>query len=106
TVNFLSLLLRKGRFQSLPDINTQYRVFWDENLNRATAEVQSATELSEETKTRLQEKLNQVTGKEIILKTSINPELLGGIVTKIGSLVFDGSIRAQLNRLREQLVKS
>lgn len=105
TVNFLNLLLRKGRFQSLPDINLQYRIFWDEILNRATAEVQSATELSEETKTKLRETLSQVTGKEIILKTSINPELLGGIVTKIGSLVFDGSVHTQLNRVKEKLIR-
>ncbi len=105
TVNFLTLLLRKGRLQNLSDIIEQYRVLRDEILNRATAEVQSATPLSEETKIRLREKLSQVTGKDIILKTSVNPELLGGIVTKIGSLVFDGSVRTQLDRVRERLVK-
>lgn len=105
TVNFLNLLLRKGRLENLSDIIEQYRVLWDEILNRATAEVQSATPLSEETKVRLREKLSQVTGKDIILKTSVNPELLGGIVTKIGSLVFDGSVRTQLDRVREKLIK-
>jgi len=105
SVNFLNLLLRKGRFQNLPDILRQYRVFWDEILNRATAEVQSAVELSEETQARLREKLSRVTGKEIILKTSTNPELLGGIVARIGSVVFDGSVRTQLNQIREKLIK-
>jgi F-type H+-transporting ATPase subunit delta len=105
TANFLNLLLRKGRFQNLPDITEQYRIFWDEILNRATAEVQSTMELSEEMKIRLREKLSQVTGKQIILKTSTNPELLGGIVTKIGSMVFDGSVRTQLERMKEKLVK-
>jgi len=67
--------------------------------------VTSAVALSPEKTKALAESLGQVTGKQVDLSVSIDPELLGGIVAKIGSTVYDGSVRTQLTRMRAELVK-
>jgi F-type H+-transporting ATPase subunit delta len=102
---FLALLLEKRRILSLPQIARAYRDLVDERLNRAKATVTAAAPLPEPVLDRLKARLGQATGKEIYLEAAIDPAILGGVVAQVGSTVYDGSLRTQLRRMREYLLK-
>jgi F-type H+-transporting ATPase subunit delta len=69
----------------------------------AEAEVESATELNARQKTRLLRTLEQLTGKKIQAKYSLDPALLGGAVVRIGDTIYDGSLKNRLNQMRTHL---
>ena len=101
--SFLTLLFDKGRFVYLNSINDIYQKLADELKGISRASLVSATELSSETVEKIRATLSQRTGKDIILDVEQDPELIGGIVTRIGDLVLDGSIKTQLLNMRESL---
>ena len=101
--SFLLLLFDKGRFGILGHINQFYQVLADELKGIARASLVSATALSEETVEKIRKALCQKTGKEVLLDVEQDPSLIGGIVTRIGDLVLDGSIKTQLLNMRESL---
>ena len=101
--SFLMLLFDKGRFDFIGNINELYQKLADELKGIARASLVSATELSSETVEKIRASLSKKTGKEIILDTEQDPDLIGGIVTRIGDLVLDGSIKTQLLNMRESL---
>jgi len=101
--SYLSLLFDKGRIGYLSDIDNFYQKLADELKGIARANLVAATELSSEAVEKIRASLSQRTGKEIILEVEKDPELIGGIVTKIGDLVLDGSIKTQLLNMRESL---
>ena len=100
---FLLFLFDKGRIGFLSNINDFFQKFADELKGVARASLVSATELSSETIEKIQSALSKRTGKEIVLEVEQDPELIGGIVTRIGDLVLDGSVRTQLLNMRESL---
>lgn len=100
---FLLLLFDKGRVGFLASINDFYQKLSDELKGVARASLVSATELSSETIEKIRSSLSQKTGKDIVLECEQDPSLIGGIVTKIGDLVLDGSIKTQLLNMRESL---
>ena len=101
--SFMLLLFDKGRFGFLNNINEFYQKLADELKGIARATLVSATELSSEAVEKIRTILSQKTGKDVILEIKQDPSLLGGIVTKIGDLVLDGSIKTQLLNMRESL---
>jgi len=101
--SFLSLLFDKGRFMNLSSINDFYQKLADELKGIARASLVSATELSSETVDKIRSTLSDKTGKDIVLEVEQDPDLIGGIVTRIGDLVLDGSIKTQLLNMRESL---
>ena len=101
--SFLFLLFEKGRFGFLESVNDFYKKLADDLKGIARASLVSATELGDDTVDKIRAALSQRTGKDIILDVEQNPELIGGIVTKIGDLVLDGSIKTQLVNMRESL---
>ena len=103
--SFLTLLFDKGRFVYLESINDFYQKLADELKGIARASLVSATELSSETIEKIRGTLSQKTGKDIILEVEQDPSLIGGIVSRIGDLVLDGSIKTQLLNMRESLLK-
>jgi F-type H+-transporting ATPase subunit delta len=102
-VSFLSLLFDKNRIQHLRDIYTFYEKLTDEMANIVRANVVSAVELPEKTIGKIKKALSDKTGKEVALEATVDPSLIGGVVTKIGDLVLDGSVRTQLISLKETL---
>jgi F-type H+-transporting ATPase subunit delta len=100
---FLMLLFEKGRISFLFSINDFFQKLADELKGVASASLVSATELSSETIEKIRSALSKKTGKEIVLEVKQDPGLIGGIVTKIGDLVLDGSIKTQLLNMRESL---
>ena len=101
--SFLLLLFDKGRFGILEHINEFYQVLADELKGIARASLVSATALTDEAVEKIREALSQKTGKKVILDVEQDPGLIGGIVTRIGDLVLDGSIKTQLLNMRESL---
>jgi len=104
--SFLLLLFDKGRFGFLNDINEFYKKLADELKGVVRANLVSATELSSETVEKIRTTLSKKTGKDIILEVEQDPSLIGGIVSRIGDLVLDGSIKTQLLNMRESLKRS
>lgn len=102
---FLELLDERRRMSELPDIAVAVRQLADERAKRVRADVQTATELSDEAKESLRRALEKRTGKQVSLDISVDPSLLGGIRAAIGSTVFDGTIRSQLEQLRDTLAR-
>ncbi|MCP4107504.1 MAG: ATP synthase F1 subunit delta [Desulfobacteraceae bacterium] len=100
---FLLLLFDKGRIGFMGSINDFYQKLADELKGVARASLVSATELSSETIEKIRSALSKKTGKDIKLEVEQDPALIGGIVTRIGDLVLDGSIRTQLLNMRESL---
>lgn len=102
--NFLRLLMEKGRFGVLPDIVREYRDLADQEAGRVRAVVTSATELSAATRDQVAQALTQATGKKVVIETRVDPTLLGGLVARVGSRVYDASLRTRLDRLQLALV--
>lgn len=100
---FVSLLFDKGRIRFLDDINLAYSKLFDEFKNIARASVYAAGELSSDALDKIKAGLVKITGKEVIVEFHKEPDLIGGIITKIGDLVLDGSVRTQLRNLRESI---
>lgn len=99
-VNFLMLLVDKRRVIYLEKVCQQYLELLRKLKNAVLAEVSSATELSEGQRQAVTERVKALTGaNEVELKTKIEPELIGGVVIKVGSQVFDASLRGQLRRI-------
>ncbi|NJK49743.1 F0F1 ATP synthase subunit delta [Candidatus Gracilibacteria bacterium] len=99
-VNFLMLLVDKRRVIYLEKVCQQYLELLRKLKNAVLAEVSSATELSEGQRQSVTERVKALTGAaEVELKTKIDPELIGGVVIKVGSQVFDASLRGQLRRI-------
>ncbi len=101
--SFLLLLFDKGRLGSVQDITAFYNRLADELKGVVRADLVSAIRLSDETFERIRSALSKMTGKQVVLESREDPGLIGGVVTRIGDLVLDGSIRTQLQNLRESL---
>lgn len=103
--NFLLHLVEQDRFPLIEGIYHSYCAFADKLNNRVEAEVTSAFPLSEEDQSRLKAKLESLTGKTIYLKVKEDPALIGGVITKLGSVVYDGSVKSHLLKLKDQIIK-
>jgi F-type H+-transporting ATPase subunit delta len=103
--SFLILLFDKGRIGFLRDIASFYRDLADELKGVVKASIVSATKLSTKAVDKIKEALSKKTGKNIVLNVEQDPGLIGGVVTKIGDLVLDGSVKTQLINMRETLKK-
>ena len=104
TANFLRILLRNGRLVDLKEINTKFDSVLEERSGVVAAEVTSARDLSENEKTALRANIEKLTGRRVNLSFEINDAIIGGVVTRVGSTVYDGSVKTQLENLRQQLV--
>ena len=103
TANFLRVLLKNQRLADLPQVTAKLSQILDERAGVVSAEVISAQPLPTATTAALAERLGKITGKKVNLNFGTDESLLGGIVTRIGSTVYDGSVRNQLQRLGEEL---
>ena len=100
---YVHLLVKRGRASELPAIAADVRTMADERAKRIRARVESAFPLSEDTKDSLKRALGKRTGMTVELDVEVDPALIGGIRTSVGSLVFDGTLQTQIASLRKQL---
>jgi len=101
--NFLNLLADKQRIDALPDVVRCYRELMDEALKKVRVQVKTAFPLSSELSGGLAKSLETLTGKQVEMTIEEDPSLLGGVVVKVGDTLFDGSIKSQLNNIRNLL---
>jgi F-type H+-transporting ATPase subunit delta len=99
------LLFDKGRIGYLREIALYYKNLADELKGIVKASITSATQLSSEAVEKIRDALSKRVGKSIVLDVQQDPSLIGGVVTKIGDLVLDGSVKTQLINMRETLKK-
>jgi len=102
---FSRYLLVKRRIDLLQDIERAFNLLLQEKLGRIEAEVTSAYELPKETVKKLVDAISGYSGKEVEVNVTIDPSIIGGIVTRIGSMVIDGSIQTQLNQIRQSIIR-
>ncbi len=106
TRNFLKVLSDNGRTESLEDIVRRYEVLVEEHFKRVEVELTTAVELSDSLEGRIKERLgNILEGREVILQTNVDPNLLGGAVFTFGGVMVDSSVRGRLESLRETMVE-
>lgn len=101
--NFLRLLLDKNRIGAVKEITGHYARLTDEISNITRADVITAKPLKEDALKRLKKALKKVTSKEVTVNVSQDESIVGGLIVKIGDLVLDGSVKTQLEGLRESL---
>ncbi len=101
----LVLLAQDRKLTYVPDLAAAFRERLLAHQNIVRADVTSAAPLSPENTKALEDSLSKVTGKKVELSVSVDPELLGGVVARIGSTVYDGSVKTQLARMRQELVE-
>lgn len=103
--NFMLLLLDNERVRYLGDIAEEYQRLADERAGRVRARVTSAATLDMTQRLAIKKQLQALTGAdEIELEVGVDPELIGGVVARVGGLVLDGSIRHQLETMRASLL--
>jgi ATP synthase F1 delta subunit len=104
--NFLELLIEKHRMPALFRIRREFDALWEEENRRLPVSVTSAIELEEETVKQIGDAIGKQTGREIDLTSNVDPDILGGIVLRVGNSILDASIRNRLEKLRKQVVKA
>ena len=102
---FIRYLLAKRRIVLLPYIERAFNLLLQEKLGRIEAGITVAQEISEVTVGKLEEAISRYSGKEVTVNITIDPAIIGGIVTRIGSVVIDGSIHTQLNQIRQSIIR-
>jgi F-type H+-transporting ATPase subunit delta len=101
--NFLAVLIDHRRIQQLAEIARQVESELNARLGFAEAEIISARELSENEKRALQARIETMTGRKVRAHYSTDRGILGGAIVKLGSTIYDGSVKGQLHRMKEQL---
>lgn len=104
--NFFAVLIDHGRIPMLGHIARQFESELNAELGFVEADIASSRALSADEKRALESQVANMTGKMVRAKYETNPELLGGAIVRVGSTIYDGSIRGQLQKLKEQLANS
>lgn len=106
TANFLRILLRNQRITELSEINKRFAQVLDDRSGVVAAHVTTARPVAEDIKKALSARLAGMTGKQVRLSFGTDEGLIGGMVTRVGSTVYDGSIRNQLEQLKGKMAGS
>jgi F-type H+-transporting ATPase subunit delta len=100
--NFMFVILDHHRIALLTEIREAFELQLDERLGFTRADVSSAEPLDEKQTSVLSAELARLSGRQVRLRFNVDPDLIGGVVARVGSTVYDGSIRGQLDRMRRQ----
>jgi F-type H+-transporting ATPase subunit delta len=106
TVNLISFVVEQGRARELTQIIDSLVELAAKERQKAVAEVRTAVALDDAQRARLERALRGATGKEITLKIIVDPSVVGGLIARVGDLVFDASVRRRLERAKEELGRS
>ena len=104
-VNFLSLLIEKHRMPALFRIRQRYEALWQEENKVLPVQVTSAVELSDDVVRSIGDRIGERTGRKVELRSDVDPDILGGLVLRVGNNVLDASIRNRLENLRKQVAR-
>jgi len=104
-VNFLSLLIENHRMPVIFRIRQQYERLWEEENKTLPVQITSAIELDPATAESLGETIGRRAGRKVVLATRVDPDIIGGIVVRVGNSILDASIRTRLEQLRRQVAQ-
>ena len=104
--NFLELLIEKHRVPAVYRIRRAYDALWEEENKLLPVEVTSAIELDKKTVKDIGDKIGERTGRKVQLESRVDPDILGGIVLRVGNSILDASIRNRLQQLRREVAKA
>jgi F-type H+-transporting ATPase subunit delta len=104
-VNFLNLLIEKHRMPVIFRIRQEYERLWDEENRLLPVEITSAIELDAATTEKLGRTIGERSGRRVNLAAHVDPEILGGIVVRVGNSILDASIRNRLEQLRRHVAQ-
>jgi F-type H+-transporting ATPase subunit delta len=104
TANFLRVLLQNNRLGELPAIGDRFASVLDERSGVVSAEVISARDLPAKDRAAFEKTIESLTGKQVNVNYTIDETLIGGVVTRIGSTVYDGSVKTKLENLKAELI--
>jgi ATP synthase F1 delta subunit len=105
-MNFLEALVERHRMPVIFRIRDTYDQLWDRANKLLPVQVTSAVELAQGTVAQIGERIGQQTGEKIELTSTVDPEILGGVVLRVGNFILDASIRNSLNQLRKQVAQA
>lgn len=103
--NFAMILLDNDRFEYVEHIAEEFDALVDEHSGNVRATVTTAKELKDSQVAVIKGAIAKLTGKNVLLETEVDPEILGGVVTRVGNTLYDGSVRTQLETLKESILK-
>jgi F-type H+-transporting ATPase subunit delta len=106
TVNFLELLAERHRMPVIFRIRRKLDELWAEENKLLPVSVTSAVELDDELVSDIGKRIEEQAGRRVELSSSVDPDLLGGLVVRVGNMVLDASLRNRLERLRKQVIKA
>ena len=106
TSNFFGVLVQNGRLSALPVVITAFQNEYAKRQGQVSATVTAAQKLSAKQEKELQASLSKVAGSDVVLDIQIDPEILGGLIVKIGSTMIDNSVSRKLVRLKNAMSKS
>ena len=101
--NFLAVLIENHRMPALMRIRREYDQLWREANKMLPVQITSAVPLDESVHARIGEEIGRQTGRTVELSANVDPDVLGGIVLRVGNSILDASIRTRLERLRKQV---
>src|SRR3954447_5395718 len=105
-VNFLKLLIENHRMPVLFRVRRGYDALWEEENKMLPVSVTSAVELDKETVDQIGKRIAEQTGRKVELSATVDPDVLGGMVVRVGNQVLDASVRNRLEQLRKQIAKA
>jgi F-type H+-transporting ATPase subunit delta len=105
-INFLELLIENHRMPVIFRTRRNYDALWEEENKLLPVSVTSAVELDEETVRQIGDRIAEQTGRKVELSASVEPDILGGIVVRVGNAVLDASVRNRLEQLRKQVARA
>jgi F-type H+-transporting ATPase subunit delta len=105
-VSFLRVLIENHRLPVIHRVRRQFDVLWDHENRRLPVEVTSAVELEQSVVEALQTRIREQTGQNVQLQSIVEPDILGGIVLRVGNSILDGSVRHRLEQLRREVAKA
>jgi F-type H+-transporting ATPase subunit delta len=104
-MNFLQALVERHRMPAIFRIRDRYEQLWDEAKRLLPVHVTSAIELDASTIAQIGDRVGQQTGNQIELTSTVDPDIIGGLVLRVGNFILDASIRNRLNQLRQQVAQ-
>jgi F-type H+-transporting ATPase subunit delta len=104
--NFLEALIERHRTPAIFRIRSRFEELWDDEKQLLPVEVTSSVELDPGTVESIGSRIREQTGRTVELSSKVDPEILGGIVLRVGNFVLDASIRNRLNQLRKQVARA
>jgi len=105
-MNFLEALIERHRMPAIFRIRDDYQALWEDERHLLPVEVTSAIKLDQATITEIGNRIGEQTKRTVELSSKVDPDILGGIVLRVGNVILDASIRARLEQLRKQVARA